>query len=89
MKSIETGTDQDRDSSIVMYPNPSQGHLWIKLQECLNSRLEVFTLDGLVVCKKCLDQGVNEIKLSGMKKGAYVLRITNGSTHVFRQILIQ
>jgi hypothetical protein len=75
---------QPQEETVQVYPNPTNNKVWIVLPEdALADEIRVYNVFGQVVKKV---RGTNEIDLSGLVDGVYLLRITDadGENHVAR-----
>ncbi len=65
------------NSDIAMYPNPTQGELWINFPEIDNqsTQLKIFDLLGQLVFQERVAQPLSRIDLSGLKPGNYIYSI--------------
>jgi hypothetical protein len=63
--------------TIVMYPNPTHGKVNINLSSMDNAeRLDIVDFSGkIVLSKEATPKKINQIDLSTLKKGFYILRI--------------
>ena len=75
---------QPQEETAQVYPNPTSNKVWIVLPEdALVDEVQVYNVFGQVVKT---EQGTNEIDLSGLVEGVYLLRITDaeGRNHTLR-----
>jgi hypothetical protein len=82
--------------SSTIFPNPSNGNFMVdvKLQKNVkNASISVVTLEGKVVYTRTLAPSQmrikEEIKLSGMSKGNYVVQIGLDDSVLIHQLIIQ
>jgi hypothetical protein len=69
-----------------MYPNPSDGLLYIETPAAIE-KAEIYTLGGaLVVCYAPLPD--NQIDLRGLESGSYYIRLQAGGKTEIRKIVI-
>ena len=66
--------------SLSVYPNPVSDKLYIKLDKKSQKELSVtiFNLEGRMLFTQKLTEMKNEINLSGLKTGVYILKVFNG-----------
>ena len=70
---------EDR-SAVSVYPNPSNGSFQVSMGsfEGENTQVKVFDVSGRVVLARSFQNTPNEIQISGIPQGYYVLRIDDG-----------
>ena len=72
---------QPQEETVQVYPNPTNNKVWIVLPEdVLVDEVKVYNVFGQVVKK---EQGTNEIDLSGLVEGVYLLRIMDAEGKVY------
>jgi hypothetical protein len=72
---------QPQEETVQVYPNPTNNKVWIVLPEdALVEEVKVYNVFGQVV--KTV-RGTNEIDLSGLVKGVYLLRIMDAEGKVY------
>ena len=72
---------QPQEETAQIYPNPTNNKVWIVLPEdALVDEVKVYNVFGQVVKK---EQGTNEIDLSGLVEGVYLLRIMDAEGKVY------
>ena len=80
--------DKSIDNNIQIYPNPATEKLTIAYNEKQNINLQIYNTIGECVMQKQLANNTNEIDISSLAKGIYVVRIT-GTNGTFQQKLIK
>ena len=81
---------KDQSHSVHVYPNPSSGKLFIKMDNAVNSDLFLLDIRGKVVLHKLMEiNGNNEIDLSSFAKGLYLLKISNESGTLTKKIILE
>lgn len=89
IKDIAYGTeDALLPGSLKLYPNPSHEQLIIESGESQNSMLVIYNLLGEEMMKVPLHQGKNEINISALPKGIYIVR-TSGPSEAMQQKLVK
>ena len=83
--------DIDNSASIRMYPNPNQGKFILSIEnsDIENYNISVLNLLGQEVYSlKSVSNGENNFDLSHLKKGVYVLKLSNayGTSRVFKWV---
>ena len=67
------------DADFVLYPNPSDGKFNLRLNDCANkARVEVYTMQGKLIFSGSTSKLHNELDLTRVAKGQYILRVTMG-----------
>lgn len=75
--------------SILVYPNPTRGLLKISIpnRDKETVRLQLYSLQGILITDKKMDGNLNEVDLSGKPSGMYILKIfVNGKESVWKII---
>jgi PKD repeat protein len=82
------------DGSLTVYPNPSAGlfNLRAELSKAADVQLRVTNVLGQTVWTHDAGRQVgtisNEIDLSGMSKGVYILEVTAGNNRVYKNLIV-
>lgn len=79
------GSTQDNYWSIN--PNPVQNDLHISFRQMLSGHLSVHTISGIMIKTFPFSGTHAEIDLSGISKGAYFLRFTNGKDSSIKRFI--
>lgn len=73
-------TEQETNSNIVVYPNPTSGKVQFATEsELLNSEVKVFDINGKYLFTKKIDSKNMEIDLTAFASGMYYLNIVTGN----------
>ena len=75
-----------------MYPNPSNGQFEVALyheQSNINMAVEVVNLQGQVIYKSSINNGVNYIDLGNVESGVYFVNVEDGKTSERMKIVIK
>ena len=75
---------------MVVYPNPSSGHLAVEVEEgtSMSSNIEMYDLMGRKVYQ-APQTGVNtDIDISGQADGLYILVLRNGGKIIYRKRIL-
>lgn len=75
--SVSTFEFQNKISSI--YPNPAQSFVYIKSTKLIQTQL--LDLQGRIVRSMMLLPGINEVDISELESGRYILALGNGESH--------
>jgi hypothetical protein len=82
------GTDQDRKTSLLIFPNPSTDRLTIDCGTRRDLKLQIYASTGNCVFQKDMTSGNNELDVSCLTTGIYFVRLS-GPGGVFQQKLIK
>ena len=75
-----SATDQVRDENVKIYPNPAGDVLWLEHPSASASgRIEIFSLTGEKVLTAPLAGGKNQVDVSELPAGAYVINLLDTS----------
>jgi len=61
----------------AIYPNPSNGKFFIKLENYRNVEVKIYSIVGKLIYKQELTKSLNEIDLSNFGTGMYFVKFTN------------
>ena len=70
----------DNQSNFVVYPNPAKNIISVNLQEQKanqNHRISIYNVEGQKIFEKLLKKEKNEIDISGLAKGIYIIKLIN------------
>ena len=70
------------------FPNPVNNKLFFEGIENENTEISVLTIDGKIL-KQMNEKGINQIDLSDLQKGTYLLKIINSKIVYFKKIIKQ
>lgn len=71
---------------IAVYPNPVKNNLQVT-GITGTMQAQVFSIDGRLVKELWLDKGENEIDISALSTGLYVLQLKSGTQQVVRKFV--
>ena len=69
---IPTNIDENEVSKIILYPNPTNGNLYVKTDERIE-KLSIYSLDGKLVYTK--DNVEDKINLNFLQSGLYIVSV--------------
>lgn len=87
-----TGTEDLKESSLHIYPNPAKTHLNIELPEEFehqNTWLEIGDLNGRILLKNSTTATNILLDISSIKPGIYLVKVQNSNTVAWKRIIIQ
>lgn len=72
-------------TALVVYPNPATNFIYLKNSPEGEINITVFRLDGAVLISKKLKNGLEQIDVSNLSKGLYLLRVNNKTLKFMKQ----
>lgn len=82
-------TPVQEKQSVQIYPNPSDGWIWVELTEQVDFRAEVYSVTGQKVRTMLIKNGHAALNLTGLNPGTYLLILTTNETIYSNHILIK
>jgi hypothetical protein len=87
LSTTPVGLAQVADPEIVVYPNPSQGHLAIRFDPTFGpARLEVLDMTGRIQSTHSTETGSVRIELPHAK-GVYLIRLVTDDYRIKRRVV--
>ncbi|MGV0978682.1 T9SS type A sorting domain-containing protein [Empedobacter falsenii] len=83
ISSAVLGTSDLNKSSINVYPNPVNNVLFIETNEA--SKAEIFAITGTKMTEKTLQKGKNQLDVSSLPKGVYIIKVNNSTFKVIKK----
>ncbi|UBM62999.1 T9SS type A sorting domain-containing protein [Candidatus Sulfidibacterium hydrothermale] len=78
------------EKSVKLYPNPVKDRLSVQLDNSITDAvIRLYDLTGHLILMKTVDNRFVQIDMSGLKKGFYLLRISNDRESVTRKLIKQ
>jgi hypothetical protein len=71
-----------REVSLSVFPNPCSDILNVQLENTEQAIAEVLSIDGGIVSKSVISQGINNLNVETLAPGFYIARITFGDNTV-------
>jgi Secretion system C-terminal sorting domain len=90
-----TGIPENIASPFIVYPNPSNGKIFLKMEshETTTVQFELIDLLGKTLMEKTINlstgQNLNEITLENVNNGIYVIRLRTGNGTINQKIFIE
>lgn len=78
--------EEDSFNAIVIYPNPTNGQLFLANNTSFN-QLTVYSMDGKLVAQKNLHTGNNEMHFN-LNTGLYVLQLTGSNARTIKKLMV-
>lgn len=86
---VITGLEGPDQNNIMVYPNPSSGKIRFSENFAQNTILDIYGIDGEKISSISVRQGDNEVDISTLNNGLYLLMINRGNTRSVQRIIIQ
>lgn len=78
------GTNKVSENTVSFYPNPVENILHLNSKEAIDS-VNIYTITGQLVSNITFDKNRNEVNLSALSSGVYLVKVTsNGSVENFK-----
>jgi outer membrane protein assembly factor BamB len=87
-----TKTFETLPTSLLVYPNPTNGVIYIEQKENLSvsGNIEVIDILGRIMFHRNWDESTRqELNLTNLSKGIYLLRIRNKNNNYFQKVVIR
>ena len=75
------------NSNIKIFPNPVINNLNIEISESEIKSAEITDVTGRVILSASLSQGINNINVSDLIKGVYILHLQTKDKHFFKRMI--
>ncbi len=82
------GIETEEQKLLSFYPNPTTGILIIELADVKETELAVYTINGLKVISKTINDAVATINLNGLSNGVYYLQLKNDNNIEIKKIIL-
>ncbi len=84
-----TSVDDLSESRIEVFPNPSNGTLFIHNKQSNFNKIFIYTTTGQKVLNQDIDTGMNSIDLSNVSSGIYIIKFSGGDNQAHKKIFIE
>ena len=81
------GVDAPALDTVAIYPNPTNGRLFIA-NNTLYNQMNVYSLDGKLVVQKSLQTGMNEMNFN-LSSGLYILELSGDGVRMVRKMGVE
>lgn len=78
--------DFSSNNTIIIYPNPTEGQLFIKTEEA--SSVSIINIEGKLLQKMNVNIGTTDISLTTYSSGMYFIKITNSKGLLTKKIIV-
>lgn len=76
------------NADIHVYPNPTNGIIYLDVDE-QDVQLSIYALNGSLLLENVLSNGLNQVNLSGIQSGIYLMKIHTSSAMYNQKLVIQ
>ena len=84
-----TNSNNLNNSNILVYPNPNNGVFNIETYQNDNFELTIINMLGQTVHYQKLNSNINNIDITSVDAGSYILKIKNNEQIIYHKIIIQ
>ncbi len=82
-----TGITENKKELVTIYPNPANDKLTIDCAENKKTKIQGYNMLGKCVLQGELSSGTNEIDVSSLSKGVYIIKMTGTDWTVQRKLI--
>lgn len=82
-----SGINESEQNQIKLYPNPATNHFFVHVES--ESTCSIFNLNGQEVHNQILIIGQNEIQISTMTPGVYLICVTSENMQYWQKLVVQ
>lgn len=87
-ENLITGINENQTGSLIIYPNPANDKFVIQLSKLLeDSELSIINSTGQEVFNRSIVSLITPIDISNLRKGIYLIRISNNKMEEVRQLI--
>lgn len=87
---IITSLEPELNQDLKIYPNPSQGKLWIEASDLSQwSNVEVISSNGMLIRSMEINLGTRRIEFNQLPRGLFLVRLTGQKDVIVRKVLVQ
>jgi len=88
---IENNLDlaENRSQQVTLYPNPSRGSFTVSWFDNLETKIDLFDLQGRIVLSKTTNANSVELDIHEFSDGIYLISIENESTKLIKKIVLK
>ena len=69
-----------------IYPNPTSNKLYIENLDRVN-KISIYNIVGVLILQRNIDKGRNEIDLTDMRKGLYIIKIESEKAMIMQKLI--
>ncbi|MEG0696730.1 MAG: T9SS type A sorting domain-containing protein, partial [Algoriella sp.] len=77
------GTNELTKSAVNIYPNPVNNILFVEVKEA--AKAEIYTITGTKITEKTLQKGKNQLEVSDLQKGVYIIKVNNSTFKIIKK----
>jgi Leucine-rich repeat (LRR) protein len=82
-------SDYKENSTINIYPNPSDGIINIDIENINNATIEIYDVNGTLIFSKVLNSESEKIDISGFSGGIYLVKVKQDGTVIVGKVLVR
>ena len=87
---VTVGIDEEKELQLSMYPNPSNGNLFINNVQNKNVKVAIMEMTGKLVHSAQVEMGQNTIGIAHLAPGHYLVKFsTSNAVRVEKLLLVQ
>lgn len=87
--STGTGIQEDKASSLSVYPNPASDQIMIDIHHQENARINFYNMNGQMVKSIDLSNSPNNININNLKSGLYILELRTNEEVSRKKIIVR
>jgi len=77
-------------NAVSIYPNPSSGRITVSVKSfTADMKVSVFDMPGQMRLQQTLDNNKQDIDISGLSKGIYMVRVVGGNTNAVGKVVVK
>ncbi len=87
---LTDGNEITDEKAIIVYPNPARDHMYIQLSNYCDAHISATVTDqqGRERLRFTIENTLDEINLTGLRQGSYILKIVIGDKVFYKKLMI-
>jgi hypothetical protein len=81
--------DYKENSTINIYPNPSDGIINIDIENINNATIEIYDVNGSMIFSKALHSESEKIDISGFAEGIYLVKVKQDNSVIIEKVVVR
>ena len=81
--------DYEENSTIDIYPNPSDDIINIEIENINNATINIYNVSGKLIFSEALHSKQEKIDISGFSKGIYIVKVMQNRTVNFGKMVVR
>lgn len=86
---VSSTFDSSNEKKLLLFPNPAVLSFFIENNHIENLDMEILSLDGKIITKHSLCTGKNQIDISHLAGGLYLIHVTGSNWHWHEKLIVQ